>query len=588
APNQPAYIIYTSGTAGMPKGITISHHSLLYAAKSFASLFPYPSCALMSSSISFDPSILTIIHALSTGGSVCLYENMKNTINYNEVTSLITRYKVNFIISTPSYYQQLLTESKSKKLDSLQNVIMCGENIPPKLIQDHQHIANKANLYNAYGPSEYAIGTTIGIIYDSSSKIQFSENIGVPFCKNKLYVLDEQLQHVPIGKKGEFYISGPGLAIGYYQQDSLTKERFFNHQIGNEQVTLYRTGDVGYQRHDGNFVFCERKNFHVKSNQNKVEKILNSCEAEEYKKLNRNTRATIIKQAPSHIGREKHDFEYFATVNTKPYAFRKSAQDYVKGLESDQSRRFKYLFDNVANHVAFQSRYILGLFKPDSSTSTLLDIGCGPGIIAKPLLPYYKQITGVDCDSHLIPVLSSLERKKNFSFVSGKFQDIIFGERYDHILCNHSIYYIPKRTWERSIKKMLSLLKDEGSILLVQTAPLGPIHDLREPISSEYPHSGHMHKLLQKMGIKYSTDVLVLQHPQPSRKAFKELIHMYMIDGCYPPDGYSTSPDYNNLTEMEKERLDNLVEGFVSGCYDYTKNAYVLHDVCHYIKIEKQ
>ena len=584
--SQPAYIIYTSGTEGMPKGVVVSHGSLAYAANTFSSLFPSPPRTLMASSISFDPSILSIIHALGTGGSITLYKNDNNIDIFHRIHSLIRSFQINFIITTPSFYMQLL--QIKKKLPYLKQIVLCGERIPEGLTQKHRAFAQQANLFNAYGPSEYAIGTTLGALYDAASRIEYYENIGAPFGENRLYVLDSNMEQVPIGEKGEFYVGGPGLSTGYYELNSLTKKKFIEYYIDGEKVKLYRTGDLGYQQENGNFVFCKRLNFDVKSKQDEIKKELNSSEATYFKKFNQSKRTTIVRRAPTYIGKEKHCFDFFAKVETKVHTFRESARDYIKKLDPDQSRRFTYTFDKASNHVEFQYQYALKVFKPTKESSTLLDIGCGPGLITKPLLPYYKSITGIDCESHLAPYLESLEKKQNFHYIFGKFQNTTIKGKFQHILCNHSIYYIPMSLWQLSLEKMLDLLEDGGSILIVQTAPLGPLHDLREPINPKYPHSGHMHELLEKMNIRYSTEAFVLQHPHPSKKAYRNLIHMYVMDGCYPPDGYSTSNEYKRLSQLEKNRLETLVEGFVSGCYDYTKDAYILHDVCHYIKIDKQ
>ncbi|MCH9617237.1 MAG: Tyrocidine synthase 3 [Chlamydiia bacterium] len=272
SPKQPAYVVYTSGSTGIPKGILVSHSSLSYAISSFVRMFSSPPCSLITGSISFDPSILIITHALTTGGTVCLYDN-KGFIDlkdFTQITKTINNCRVDFILSTPSFYSKILKEQN--KLYSLKHVLLCGEKIHDQLIHEHILLASKANLYNSYGPSEYAIGTTIALIYNSLQKKQFPITIGKPFGENKLYILDNDLNYVPVGQEGEFFIGGPGLALGYLNQKQLTEKNFIQcTHLENGKIELYRTGDMGYQKKDGNFVFINRKDSQVKVNGHRVE-----------------------------------------------------------------------------------------------------------------------------------------------------------------------------------------------------------------------------------------------------------------------------------------------------------------------------
>lgn len=275
---QPAYIVYTSGSTGTPKGIVVSHSSLKYAASSFAKVFPFPPCSLLPGSISFDPSILVICHALVTGGTVCLYDNREgiDLKEFTQITKILNKSKVDFILSTPSFYNHILKQREY--LCSLKNILLCGEKIHSQLIHDHIFLAPQANLYNTYGPSEYAIGSTIALIYDSFKKKQHPVTIGKPFCDNKIYVLDNELNLVPKGIKGEIFVGGPGIAMGYLNQKSLTDEKFLScNHLGNQSVKLYRTGDIGYQMRNGNFVFTGRRDFQVKIHGHRVE--LNEIES---------------------------------------------------------------------------------------------------------------------------------------------------------------------------------------------------------------------------------------------------------------------------------------------------------------------
>ncbi len=271
-PEQVAYIIYTSGSTGMPKGIVVTHASLSHAATAFSEVHPEKPMSLLTGSISFDPSILIIIHALLLGGKISLVDNRGNIDmkNFKEIVRNIEENSIDFILSTPSFYTNLL--DSAAKLPSIRNVYLCGEMIAGSLVDKHIGIAINANLHNTYGPSEYAIGTTIAIIYDCIKNHKNKITIGKCFSSNKIYILDSRLKSVPLGAKGEFFVGGPGLAEGYLNNQLLTRERFiYCHNLEKHPIKLFKTGDIGYQLPNGDIVFTGRKDFQVKIYGHRVE-----------------------------------------------------------------------------------------------------------------------------------------------------------------------------------------------------------------------------------------------------------------------------------------------------------------------------
>lgn len=270
--DQVAYIIYTSGSTGHPKGIVVSHAALSHAVIAFSELHSDTPTSLLSGSISFDPSILIIGHTLFLGGTICMFNNMAgiDVENFEGILDIIEKTQLNYILSTPSFYNGLL--ETAHHLSSLKNIDLCGESISDSLIEKHSSIAPNANLYNTYGPSEYAIGTTAALIYDSSNKKKYKVSIGKCFSDNKIYILDSELKPVAQGIKGEIFVGGPGLAQGYLNCQSLTDESFFYcHHLEKDPIRLYRTGDIGYFLTNGDIVFVGRKDFQVKINGHRVE-----------------------------------------------------------------------------------------------------------------------------------------------------------------------------------------------------------------------------------------------------------------------------------------------------------------------------
>lgn len=270
--NDLAYIMYTSGSTGKPKGIRVKHSSLLHAAVAYYELHPEKHIALVSGSISFDPSLLTIVYSLISRGTLCLFNNRSGVDikNVEKVVQLIQKNAISFLLSTPSFYFRIL--NKKIPLISLRNVDLCGEIVTEKVLDFHSKFAQNAYLYNAYGPTEYAIGVTAGLLYNPVSKTKYDISIGKPFSSNKVYLLNSDFHLVQSEENGEIFVGGPGLAEGYVNLEKQTKEKFLVFSnIENKPIRLYRTGDFGYYNSNGDLIFIGRKDSQIKINGHRVE-----------------------------------------------------------------------------------------------------------------------------------------------------------------------------------------------------------------------------------------------------------------------------------------------------------------------------
>lgn len=260
--NQLAYIIYTSGSSGKPKGIMIEHSALSQAVAAYQHLLRYPLISLSTGSISFDISVLVMSHTLASGGTLCISEN-EIANDPRALIALIESNRVNYVVCVPSLYRKLLDQSVN--LPSLKSVIVGGDNLSQTLPEQHAKLASNADLYNVYGPCEYAIGATLAKIYDPLSKHINKVSIGKPLPNTQVYILNENMQECPAGTKGEIYISGDGLARGYLNNEKLSAEKFlWPHSQNTPPVRLYRTGDYGLILADGNIEFLGRIDHQVK------------------------------------------------------------------------------------------------------------------------------------------------------------------------------------------------------------------------------------------------------------------------------------------------------------------------------------
>lgn len=263
SPEHLAYVIYTSGSTGEPKGVEITQGSLSYSTG--ARLDYYQDAGkvfLLLSSFAFDSSVATIFHALCSGGTLVL-PPADFDWEARRISELIRRHEVESMLSVPSLYSELLGTAAPDALRSLQRVILAGEACARQLVTLHFQTLPQTELFNEYGPTEATVWSTV-YKCDRQPR-EGAVPIGRPIANAKVYVLDRNLQLLPIGVPGELYISGQGVARGYRNRPELTREQFLaNPYGGNSKATMYRTGDVACWREDGSLQFLGRADEQVK------------------------------------------------------------------------------------------------------------------------------------------------------------------------------------------------------------------------------------------------------------------------------------------------------------------------------------
>ncbi len=251
-----AYIVYTSGSTGNPKGIMINHSSLANVATAHKKYYPKGMRMLISGGVCFDASLLVMLHALANVESIYLFDHNANQ-PIDRLLKYIESNDINYIISVPSQYLKIL--QKNTIIPSLKCVSLTGESLFKSLCHLHAEFAPNALLYNEYGPTECAIGTTLSKIYDPINRVLEEVTVGKPLPNTKVYILDNNLKKSTKGLKGEIYISGIGLAEGYWNNENLTHEKFISARVqGKSETKLYKTGDLGRFLPNGNLEFLGR------------------------------------------------------------------------------------------------------------------------------------------------------------------------------------------------------------------------------------------------------------------------------------------------------------------------------------------
>jgi len=262
-PEDIAYIVFTSGTTGIPKGIEIIHEGLTNLIVEHLELLKITSedVYLQFMSHSFDGSILDFLMILAGGGH--LYIPSTNTIKDKQLMEQkIVDYKINMTTMTPSYFELL----NNNCLIKLRLCIFAGEQIKyEKAIELSKEIA----VYNAYGPSEVTVNATM---YKISRDSYPNKNIpiGKVGANKRIYILNSQSNLLPEYTIGEIAIAGTGVAKGYLNKEEKTNVAFVSDLLDNSGL-MYLTGDLGYTDHEGLVYYIGRKDNQVKINGYRVD-----------------------------------------------------------------------------------------------------------------------------------------------------------------------------------------------------------------------------------------------------------------------------------------------------------------------------
>ena len=269
-PEQLAYLLYTSGTTGQPKGIGISHRALTnhgLATREAYDLSPRDR-ALQFASISFDVVAEECFPTWLAGGTVVL-RSEEPVPAYGDFTNFLRERQVTVVNVPTPYWAGWIEEMERLAValpPSLRLTIVGSEKAQMDDLRRWKRLTDACAWCNAYGPTEATVtASTYRPDIDSALPALRSVPIGRPIANVELYVLDAHLQPVPIGVPGELYIGGAGLARGYHRLPALTAERFIPHPVSlDEGARLYRTGDLGRRSADGVLEFLGRGDDQVK------------------------------------------------------------------------------------------------------------------------------------------------------------------------------------------------------------------------------------------------------------------------------------------------------------------------------------
>lgn len=274
SPDNLAYIIYTSGSSGKPKGVMIEHRSIANQMDWLSNTFSldYKSVVLQKTPMSFDAAQWEILAsccgALVVMGEPGVYKNPEKLVD------TIIRNDVTILQGVPTLLLALLDVENFTQCLTLNKIFSGGEALSKHLaIELSEHLPN-CRIINLYGPTECTINSSAHIfdinkVKDSADTI----SIGTPIQNTQYYILDKDEKPVTVGDIGELYIAGAGLARGYLNREDLTAKCFVTLTFDGEDIgqQLYKTGDLAYWNEDGSVQYSGRIDNQVKLRGYRVE-----------------------------------------------------------------------------------------------------------------------------------------------------------------------------------------------------------------------------------------------------------------------------------------------------------------------------
>jgi len=270
-PNSTAFLTFTSGTTGKPKGVPIKHISLLNKIKNFHDTlrFQKGDRFILLTSISFDPSLAQIFLPLVNGGTLHLLEFQKE-LDTEFFWDYIVENKINVLYTFGSFLNALL-DYPLKRKPSLKYLFLGAELFPPALLTKIKKGLNVNKIINMYGPTEVTVNAAMYVIGREYKNDGSAIPIGKPLPGYEVFFIDKKGNILGENQKGEIAVAGVGLSPGYFKDGAQTDAKFIWKEINGENKRIYLTGDLGWRDKDENIHFAGRKDHQVKINGVRIE-----------------------------------------------------------------------------------------------------------------------------------------------------------------------------------------------------------------------------------------------------------------------------------------------------------------------------
>lgn len=266
-PDDPAYVMFTSGSTGKPKGVVVPHRAVVRLARGDFARMDAATAILQLAPLSFDASTFEIWGALLNGGRCVLYPGC-GVPDFKRLGEVIETHQVTSMWLTASLFNVVIDQQPSC-LSGLEELLTGGEALSVPHVRRAQELLPEVRLVNGYGPTENTTFTCCFSIPRPLGEVE-SVPIGTSIAYTEVEILDDQLKPVADGEVGELCAAGEGVALGYLNRSTLTREKFVDDPMRPGR-TLYRTGDRVRRRDDGIIEFLGRVDDQVKLHGHRIE-----------------------------------------------------------------------------------------------------------------------------------------------------------------------------------------------------------------------------------------------------------------------------------------------------------------------------
>ncbi len=522
--DDPAYVLYTSGTTGRPKGVIVPHRAIVNHMRWMQHAFPLTAddAVMQRTPVHFDASVWEFWAPLQAGARLVLLP-ADSSADTTLLLDAIRRHEVSILQLVPTLLRMLIEETGFTANTTLRRVFCGGERLDAALVRDFQR-QRPIELINLYGVTEAAIDSTCwsceaGMSGDSAP-------IGRPIANTQVHLLDARMEPVPLGVAGELFIGGEGVAQGYLGRPALTAEKFVPDPFGGGAgARLYRTGDLARRNRDGSVVFLGRVDSQVKVRGYRIE--LGDVE--------QNLIAhPAVEQAAVTVREDRAGDARLAAYVVTDSAYQ-SAEDEVAGeLEHDHLAAWQGVYEEIYagpnpsadpgfDTVGWNSSYDNEPIPAEEMRSWLdnivsrilslrprrvLEIGAGTGLIVSRVAPLCEEYVGLDFSARALDRLRqglarAAEPLPQVRLLHRDALDLddLPSEAFDLVILNSVVQYFPSIDYlGRVIAKAVDRVSTGGSLFIgdVRSLPLLeafllsvelaaaaaslPITDLREAI----------------------------------------------------------------------------------------------------------
>ena len=488
SPLQLAYVSYTSGSTGVPKGVAITHRGVLRLVCGIRYLeMNARETVLQVASLAFDASTFEVWGPLLNGGRLIMAPRTPSLV---ELGHIVRRYKVTTLHLTPDLFK-LMVEHQLEDLAGLRQLPTGGDAASPSHFRRALEALTGCVIFNCYGPTESTMLASVCRVTGELAR-RSSVPIGRPIDNTRVVLVDELLNVVPAGVPGQLTISGPGLARGYVDDPVLSASRFVPEvPSGQPGERLYLSGDRARWSENGLIEFLGRLDEQVKIRGFRVE----PAEIEHLLADHRNVGEALVLVGPTEPG--ENNLLAFALHHGEPVAEEASEQvrqwqtffdqdvydnrgcddptlnlsgwvSSYDGSAIPRAEMIEWLDDAVAKVRALAPRRIL-------------ELGCGTGMFLFRLAPSCEHYTGLDVSARALghvrnhldrPELANVEvdLREGAAHELGELPD----GAYDLVLLNSVVQYFPSADYlEQVIESALAKLGERGVIFF------GDVRDLR-------------------------------------------------------------------------------------------------------------